>query len=68
MKHFAVYDTATGTLRRHGSCMAADFALQPRDGEAVIEIGGPAPGFGSYVDVTCSPPVLVTKPSPDGRA
>lgn len=37
MKHFIVYDQATGAVLRSGICQDADLAAQARDGEAVIE-------------------------------
>ncbi len=40
MTHFAVYDPATGIIKRTGSCGPRDFALQNRSGEAVIETDG----------------------------
>jgi hypothetical protein len=61
MKHFAVYDVATGALRRHGSCMAVDFALQAGEGEAVRETDGAARPVPSATDAVRSP----AKPSSD---
>jgi hypothetical protein len=61
MKHFAVYDVATGAIRRHGSCLTCDLARQVGDGEAVIEVDGPAPSDRFRVDVTRSPPVLTAR-------
>jgi hypothetical protein len=61
MTHFAVYDKATGIIRRHGSCAPRDLALQAQDGEAVIETPAPAPGDRFMVDVNRTPPVLVPK-------
>ncbi len=34
---FTVYDTATGEIKRSGSCGAKDFLRQAKEGEAVIE-------------------------------
>ncbi len=62
MTHFAVYDTATGAIRRHGSCAPCDLGRQAQAGEAAIETPGPAPDDRYVVDVTRSPPVLVPKP------
>lgn len=62
MKHFAIYEAATGTIRRHGSCLACDLARQAGDGEAAIEADGPAPGDRFRVDVTRTPPVLLARP------
>ena len=61
MTHFAVYDIATGAIRRHGSCAPRDLALQAQAGEAAIETPGPAPGDRHVVDLTRSPPALVPK-------
>ena len=61
MKHFAVYDVATGAVRRHGSCMAVDFALQAGEGEAVMETDGAVPPVASAADAVRSP----AKPGPD---
>ena len=62
MTHFAVYDIATGAIRRHGSCAPGDLALQPQEGEAAIETAGPVPGDRFVVDLTKSPPVLAPQP------
>ena len=66
MKHFAVYDIAAGVIRRRGSCMAADFALQAGEGETVIETDG-ASGDSSVVDMTRSPSLPPAKPDPRAR-
>lgn len=66
MKHFAVYDIATGAIRRRGSCMVADFALQAGEGEAVIETDGAA-GDPSVVDMTRSPSKPPAQPDPSAR-
>jgi len=58
MKHFAVYDMATGAIRRHGSCMPADLARQSGEGEAMIETEGAAPGDRFRVDVALTPAAL----------
>jgi hypothetical protein len=58
MRHFAIYDAATGAIRRHGSCMACDLARQAGEGEAVIETESAAPGDRFRVDVAGSPPAL----------
>ena len=63
MTHFAVFDPATGTIRRHGSCMAADLALQAGEGERVIATDGPTAGDRYVVDVRQSPPIPVPKPT-----
>jgi hypothetical protein len=57
MTHFAVYDPATGAIKRHGSCAPRDMALQAQDGEVVIETRAPAPGDLFVVDLSASPPV-----------
>lgn len=62
MKHFAVYDPATGTIKRHGSCMAADLERQAGEGESVIETAGAAPADRFRVDVMRTPPTLVARP------
>jgi hypothetical protein len=61
MMHFAVYDPATGTIKRYGSCAPHDLALQAQPGEAVIETPGPAPDDRHVVDVTADPPMLKPK-------
>jgi hypothetical protein len=63
MTHFAVFDPATGAIRRHGSCMTADLALQAGEGERVIVTDGPTAGDRYVVDVKHSPPMLVPKPA-----
>ena len=37
MKHFIVYDPATGTVLRAGTCQDSDLAVQAGAGEAVME-------------------------------
>ncbi len=44
VRHFAVYDAATGVIRCHGSCVTADLARQAGEGEAVIETDGAGAG------------------------
>jgi hypothetical protein len=61
MTHFAVFDPATGAIRRHGSCMRADLARQAGEGEGVIATDGPTPGDRYVVDVMHSPPMPVPK-------
>jgi hypothetical protein len=56
---FAVYDPATGAIRRYGSCAAADLARQAQAGEAVIATPAPAPDNKFKIDITKSPPALV---------
>ena len=63
MTHFAVFDPPTGAIRRHGWCMAADFALQAGEGERVIGTDGPTPGDRYVVDMMQSPPMPVAKPT-----
>lgn len=62
MTHFAVYEIATGAIRRHGSCAPRDLSLQAQAGEAAIETPGAAPGDRYVVDLTRSPPALVPRP------
>lgn len=63
MTHFAVFDPVTGAIRRHGSCMAADLALQAGEGEGVIATDGPTPGDRYVFDLMQSPPMPVPKPT-----
>lgn len=63
MTHFAVYDRATGAIGRHGSCPQRDLDLQAQAGEAVIATDGPTPNDRYAVDVSKSPPALVSKPA-----
>lgn len=62
MTHFAVYDPATGAIKRHGSCASGDMAHQAQAGEAVIETAGPVPGDRFAVDPNVTPPSLVERP------
>jgi hypothetical protein len=63
---FAVYDPATGLIKRSGICTAGDLAIQAQSGEAVIETSNQAPGSAFKVDITQSPPVVIayTPPAP----
>ena len=66
MKHFAVHDIATGALRRRGSCMAADFALQAGDGEVVIEADA-GRRDSCVADAARSPAIQPARPDPGAR-
>jgi hypothetical protein len=58
MSYFAVYDPATGAIRRYGSCAPADLARQAQPGEAVMATQAPAPDNKFKVDITKTPAVL----------
>jgi hypothetical protein len=61
--HFAVYDPATGAIKRHGSCAPRDVALQAHVDEAVIETHAPAPDDRYVIDISASPPVPQPRPT-----
>ncbi|HXQ51148.1 MAG TPA: hypothetical protein VN802_08655 [Stellaceae bacterium] len=66
MTHFAVYDPATGAIKRHGSCAPCDVALQAEAHEAVVATLVPAPGDRYVIDIAASPPVPKPRPpAPD---
>ncbi|MCL5884897.1 MAG: hypothetical protein M1377_06085 [Deltaproteobacteria bacterium] len=51
MKYFAVYNTITGSIRRHGSCPDADLAHQAHNaGEGVVEATAPITNENTVVD------------------
>jgi hypothetical protein len=59
MSFFAVYDLATGAIKRYGSCGGGDLARQAQAGEAVIATPAPAPDNKFKIDITKTPPAPV---------